>query len=64
MIHATYITYTSSKKEATLRLPQLVVRFLADSNRWNVNRTLNLKTARQMLEQNETAGFWQCSCTT
>jgi len=29
--------------------PQLDVRFLADSNNWNVNATPNLRTVRQML---------------
>jgi len=27
----------SSEKEATLGLPRLVLRFLADSNSWNMN---------------------------
>ena len=36
--------------------PQLVVRFLADSNSWNVNGTLNLRTVRQMLKNTEPAG--------
>jgi len=34
--------YMSSAMEATLGLPQLSVRFLADSNGWNVNGTPNL----------------------
>jgi len=29
--------------------PQLGVKFLADSNRWNVNGMLNLRTVKQML---------------
>jgi len=29
--------YMSSEKEAALDLPQLGVRFLTDSNNWNVN---------------------------
>jgi len=31
------ITYMSSEKVAALDLPQLGLRFLADSNSWNVN---------------------------
>jgi len=37
VIHATYMTYVSSEKEAALGLPKLVLRLLADSNSWNVN---------------------------
>ena len=37
MIHARYITHTSSEKEAALGLPQLGVMSLADSNSWNAN---------------------------
>jgi len=32
------VTYIFSEKEAALGLPQLGLRFLADSNIWNVNR--------------------------
>jgi len=41
MIHA---TYKSPEKEAALGLPQLGVRFLADSNSWNVNGMLKSRT--------------------
>jgi len=34
MIHATYMY---SEKEVALGLPQLCLRFLTDSNSWNVN---------------------------
>jgi len=34
MIHATYMP---SEKEAALGLPQVGLRFLSDSNSWNVN---------------------------
>jgi len=51
VIYATYITYTSLQKKAALGLPQLGVRFLADSNSWNVNGTTNLKTVRQMFKK-------------
>jgi len=36
-MQATYITYVSSEKEPALDLPQLGLRFLVDSNSWNVN---------------------------
>jgi len=36
-MHAIYITCMSLEKEAPLGLPQLGLRFLADSNSWNVN---------------------------
>jgi len=39
----------SSEKEVASGLPQLGVRFLADSNSWNVKGTPNLRTVRQML---------------
>jgi len=38
------------KKEAALGLSQLGVRFLDDSNSWNVNGTSNLRPVRQMLK--------------
>jgi len=38
-----------SEKEAGLGLPQLDVRFLADSNSWNVNGTPNVRAVRQVL---------------
>jgi len=38
--YATYITCMPSEKEVALSLPQLGVRFLADSNSWNVNGKL------------------------
>jgi len=44
MIHATYVF-----GEAALGLPHLRVRYLADSNSWNVNGTPNLSTVRQLL---------------
>ena len=40
MIHATYM---SSQKESALGLPQLGLRYLSDSNSWNVNGTTNLE---------------------
>jgi len=40
-----------SEKEAALRLPQLYVRFLTDSNSWNVNGTPNVRAVRQMLKR-------------
>jgi len=40
----------SSEKEAAFGLPQLGLRFLADSNSWNVNEMANLRTVRQMLQ--------------
>jgi len=40
--HIYHMGYMSSAMEATLGLPQLSVRFLADSNGWNVNGTPNL----------------------
>jgi len=47
----------SSEKEAALGLHQLGVRFLADSNNWNVNGTPNLRSVRQMLKSTEPADF-------
>ena len=38
-----------SEKEAALRLLQLDVRFLADSNSRNVNGTPNVRAVRQLL---------------
>jgi len=38
-----------SEKEAALRLHQLDVRFLADSNSWNMNGMPNVRAVRQML---------------
>ena len=38
-----------SEKEAALCLPQLDVRFLTDSNSWNVNGTPNVRAVRQIL---------------
>jgi len=32
------------------KCPHLCLSFLADSNSWNVNGTLNLRTLRQMLK--------------
>jgi len=49
--------------KAALVFPQLGVRFLADSNSWNVNGTPNLGTVRQMLNSTDPASIWQCSCT-
>jgi len=46
----------SSEEEAALGLPQLGVRFIADSNSWNVNGTLNPRTVRQMLKSTEPTG--------
>jgi len=46
--HTTYITFVFSEKEAALRLPQLDVRFLADSHSWNVSGTPNVRAVRQM----------------
>ena len=40
----------SSEKEASLGLPQLSVRFLADNNSWNVYGTPNSRAVRQMLK--------------
>jgi len=42
--------YHISEKKADLGLPQVGVRFLADSNSWNVNGTPNFRTVRQMLK--------------
>jgi len=39
-IHAAYILYMSSEKEAAFGLPQLGLRFFSDSNSWNVNGKL------------------------
>jgi len=50
MMHATY-------KEAALGLPQLGVRFLADSNSWFVNGTLKLRAMKQKLQTTDSAGF-------
>jgi len=50
--------YMSSAMEATLGLPQLSVRFLADSNGWNVNGTPNLNYETNV---QESAGFWMFS---
>jgi len=50
MIYAVHNTYIFTEKEATLGLHQLGVRFLADSNSWNGNRTANLRTVRWMLK--------------
>jgi len=47
----------SSEKEAALGLPQLGVRFLADSSSWNVNARRNVRTLRQMLKNIEPTGF-------
>jgi len=47
----------SLEKEAASGLPQIGLRFLADSNNWNVNGTRNLRTVRQMLRNTEPAGF-------
>jgi len=41
--------YVSSEKETALDLPHLGVRFLAESNSWIFNATLNLRTVSQML---------------
>jgi len=49
MVFVTRVTYLSSGKEAALGLPQQDVRLLTDSNNWNVNGTLNLRTVRQIL---------------
>jgi len=49
MVSVTRVTYMSSGKEAALGLPQQDVRLLTDSNNWNVNGTLNLRTVRQIL---------------
>jgi len=51
--------YVSSEKEAALGLPQLGVKFLADSNSWFVNRTPICEADAQ---SSEPAGFWQHSC--
>jgi len=55
----------SSKKEAALRLPQLDVRFLADSNSWNVKGMLNFRAVCKAVAQTYCARavFWQCYCT-
>jgi len=47
----------SSEKEAALGLYQLCVRFLADSNSWNVNGMPTFRTVRQMHKSAEPAGF-------
>ena len=47
----------SSEKETALCLPRLGVKFLADSNSWNVNGTPNLRTVRQIVKSTEPAGF-------
>jgi len=39
----------SSDKETALCLYRLGVKFLADSNSWNVNGTPNLRTVRQIV---------------
>jgi len=52
-----HATYTSSEKEVGLGLPLLVLRFLADSNSWNVNGTPNFRNVRQMLKSTEQARF-------
>jgi len=43
----------SSDKEAALGLPQLSLKFLADSNSWNVNGTPIFGTVRQLLKNIE-----------
>jgi len=40
----------SSEKEAALGLPQLGLKFLTDSNSWNVNGTPIFGTVRQTLK--------------
>jgi len=54
-MHHVYCMF--SEMEAALGLPKLGVTFLANSNSWNVNGMPNLRTVRQMLSSNETAGF-------
>jgi len=48
LLHATYMF---PEKKANLGLPQPDVRFLTDSNSWNVNGTPNLRTVKQMLRE-------------
>jgi len=45
------------RRKQLLGLRQLGVRFLADSNSWNVNGTPNPRILRQMLKSTEPAGF-------
>jgi len=52
VIHATYITYMSSEKQAASGLPQLGVRFLADSNSWNVNGMPMLNSTEPTVSDN------------
>jgi len=47
----------SSEEEAAVGLPQLGLRFLADSNSCNVNGTPYLRTLRQVLKTTVAAGF-------
>ena len=51
------ITSMCSEKKTALGLPQLGMRFLADSNSWNVNGMLNVGTMRQMLKRTKPTGF-------
>jgi len=41
----------SSEKKAAVGLPGQSLRFLADSNSWNVNGTPNIRTARHILKE-------------
>jgi len=43
--------------------PQLGVRFLADSNSWNVNETPNINCEADAQKTEPAGFFWQCSCT-
>jgi len=54
-----------SEKDVVLRLPQLDVRFPADSNSWNANGTPNQSCACEADARKYYArvDFWQCSCT-
>jgi len=54
MMHASYITKVPSEKEAALSLHQRGVKFLTDSNRWNVNGKPHI--VRQMLKNTEPTG--------
>jgi len=58
-----YILKSVFKEGSSFRpTPRLGVRFIADSNSWNVNgRRQNCQADAQ---STEAAGVWQCSCTT
>jgi len=60
MPHILYHIYVF-REGSSFRSPQLGLRYLSDSNSWNVNE--NLKTVKQMLKITEQACFRQCSCT-